>query len=475
MPNLLTKPTFLFYDYETFGKHPAFDRPAQFAGIRADSQFKTISAPEVFFCHPADDYLFDPEAVLITSITPQKALHEGIAEVEFARRIHQLFTVPNTCILGYNNIRFDDEVSRNLFYRNFYDPYAWSWQQGNSRWDMLDVVRACYALRPDGIEWPLNDDGLPSFRLEHLTRANGIEHANAHDAMADVYATLAMAKLIRQTQPKLFDYLYRHRGKRQLKSLVDIATMKPLVHVSGTFGAARGNTAWIAPLAWHPNNPNVLIVCDLSGDIQVLADLDNNALRTRLYMRRDTLVDSNNAMIPLKLIHLNKCPVLAPENTLPPMEAERLGIQRQYCIDNLTWLRARPELRKKVVALFAESMPFTSSDDVDAQLYNGFFSDIDRVAMEIIRATAPEDLPALDINFVDTRLKPLLFRYRARNFPHTLDRDEQLRWLEHRKTRFTQQRLESYMQQLEMLYLAHKRDKHKTRLLCALFEYLERL
>ncbi|WP_406706806.1 exodeoxyribonuclease I [Sodalis sp.] len=473
MANPLAQPTFLVHDYETFGKHPALDRPAQFAGIRADSQFETLGEPEVFFCRPADDYLPKPEAVLITGITPQQALRDGVTEAEFARRIHQLFSLPATCILGYNNVRFDDEVSRNLFYRNFYDPYGWSWQQGNSRWDLLDVVRACYALRPDGIEWPLNDQGLPSFRLEHLTRANGIEHANAHDAMADVYATLAMAKLLRQAQPKLFEYLYRHRGKHQLKTLVDIATMKPLVHVSGMFGAARGNTAWIAPLAWHPDNPNALIVCDLSGDMQVFEDLDSDALRTRLYTRRDAL--GEDAAVPLKLVHLNKCPVLAPANTLRPLDAERLGIQRQRCLDNLTWLRRRPEVREKVVALFAESAPFPPSDDVDAQLYDCFFSDADRAAMNIIQATAPENLPALDISFVDSRLKPLLFRYRARNFPHTLDHDEQIRWLEHRKTRFTEPRLGAYVQQLETLYQAHEGDERKARLLRALFDYLQTL
>lgn len=155
--------------------------------------------------------------------------------------------MPQTCIVGYNNVRFDDEVTRNIFYRNFYDPYAWSWQHDNSRWDLLDVMRACYALRPEGITWPENDEGLPSFRLEHLTVANGIEHQNAHDAMADVYATIAMAKLVKTRQPRLFDYLYSHRNKRKLATLIDVPQMKPLVHVSGMFGAARGNTSW-----WRP-------------------------------------------------------------------------------------------------------------------------------------------------------------------------------------------------------------------------------
>lgn len=244
--------TFLFHDYETFGTHPALDRPAQFAAIRTDSEFNVIGEPEVFYCKPADDYLPQPGAVLITGITPQEARAKGENEAAFAARIHSLFTVPKTCILGYNNVRFDDEVTRNVFYRNFYDPYAWSWQHDNSRWDLLDVMRACYALRPEGINWPENDDGLPSFRLEHLTKANGIEHSNAHDAMADVYATIAMAKLVKTRQPRLFDYLFTHRNKHKLMALIDVPQMKPLVHVSGMFGAWSGNTSWVAPLAWHP-------------------------------------------------------------------------------------------------------------------------------------------------------------------------------------------------------------------------------
>lgn len=471
MDNLLNQPTFFIHDYETFGKHPAIDRPAQFAGIRVDNEFNPLSKPEVFFCRPANDYLPDPEAVLITGITPQKALIDGVTEAEFARRINQLFSVPNTCILGYNNVQFDDEVSRNLFYRNFYDPYSWSWQQGNSRWDLLDVVRAYYALCPEGIEWPLNDEGRPSFRLEHLTRANGIENTNAHDAMADVYATLELAKLMLRVQPKLFCYLYRNRRKHQLKRLIDIATMKPLVYISGVFGATRGNTAWVAPLAWHPNNSNALIVCDLSGDVKVLEDLDSNSLRTRFYTRFET--SCNSARVPLKLVHINRCPVLAPAHALQPMNAQLLGIHRQRCLDNLIWLRCRPKIKEKVVELFAEIVPFKLTNDVDEQLYDGFFGDADRAKMHIILTTAPENLPALNISFVDHRLKLLLFRYRARNFPHTLNKDEHLSWIAYRKTRFTKARMESYVQCLEMLFQAHKGDKQKVKLLRALFEYLK--
>jgi exodeoxyribonuclease-1 len=464
-------PTFLFHDYETFGKSPSLDRPAQFAAIRTDDRFNVIGEPEVFYCKPADDYLPQPEAVMITGITPQQALARGENEAAFAKRIHDIFTVPKTCVVGYNNVRFDDEVTRNIFYRNFYDPYAWSWQNDNSRWDLLDVMRACYALRPEGIVWPENEDGLPSFRLEHLTKANGIEHANAHDAMSDVYATIAMAQLVKTRQPRLFDYLYSHRSKQKLTTLIDIPQMKPLVHVSGMFGAWRGNTSWIAPLAWHPENRNAVIMVDLAGDMTPLLELDADALRERLYTPKASLGDA--AAVPVKLVHLNKCPVLAVANTLRPEDAERLGINRQRCLENLKILREHPGLREKVVAIFAEAEPFVPSDNVDAQIYNGFFSDADRAAMRIILQTDPQNLPALDISFVDKRIEKLLFNYRARNFPGTLDEAEQQRWLAHRQEVLSQDALQAYALELEALYNQHEDDKEKTALLKALFEYAQ--
>ncbi|MEQ9924440.1 exodeoxyribonuclease I [Pectobacterium brasiliense] len=469
-----TQPTFFIHDYETFGKHPARDRPAQFAGVRTDMDFNIIGEPLVIYCRPADDYLPEPEAVMITGITPQVALAKGVNEAEFARQIHDAFSVPGTCIMGYNNIRFDDEVSRNIFYRNFYDPYAYSWQNGNSRWDLLDALRACYALRPEGIVWPENDDGLPSFRLEHLTKANGISHEQAHDAMSDVYATIAMAKLFKQAQPKLFEYLFLLRNKNKISALIDIPQMKPLVHVSGMFGAARSNTSWVVPLAWHPDNRNAVIMCDLAGDMTPLLELDSAALRERLYTRRDAL-EADQSAVPLKLVHINKCPVLAPANTLRPEDAERLGIDRQRCLDNLALLRSNASVREKVVELFAEAPAFAASDDVDLRLYDGFFGDADRMAMKIIQETAPQNLPALDLTFADNRLEPLLFRYRARNFPGTLDDREQQRWLQHRRAVFTPERLQDYMSELSNLYQLHEDDKEKMAQLKALYAYAQEL
>ncbi|PHM29288.1 exodeoxyribonuclease I [Xenorhabdus budapestensis] len=467
-------PTFYFHDYETFGKHPALDRPAQFAGVRTDSDFNIIEEPLVVYCAPADDYLPDPEAIMITGITPQLALKKGVNEAELARLIHTAFSKPNTCILGYNNIRFDDEVSRNIFYRNFYDPYAYSWQKGNSRWDLLDVLRACYALRPEGIIWPENDDGLPSFKLEHLTKANGVEHTQAHDAMSDVYATIAMAKLIKQAQPKLFDYFFQLRNKQKISNQIDIPQMKPLVHVSGMFGTLRSNISLIAPLAWHPTNRNAVIMCDLAGDITPLLELNADELRERLYTRRDEL-QSEQAPVPIKLVHINKCPIIAPENTLRSQDAERVGLDRNQCAQNLAILHSNPQIREKVVELFSHPEEFPESDNVDAKIYSGFFSDADKTAMEIIRGTIPQNLPALDLTFQDTRIKALLFRYRARNYSATLDYDEQQRWLQHRREILTQENITQYFATIEQLFIEHQSDEEKCRQLKALIDYAVQL
>jgi len=258
--------SFYWHDYETFGTDPARDRPVQFAGIRTDEALNIIGEPLSIFCKPADDVLPQPEACLVTGITPQIAMEKGVIEANFIHQIHEQLSQPGTCGVGYNSIRFDDEVTRYTLYRNFYDPYAREWQNSNSRWDIIDMVRLTYALRPQWIEWPMREDDKPSFRLEELTLANGIKHEAAHDAMSDVYATLAMAKLIRGKQKKLYDYVFEHRNKRLVLQQLNLKEMKPVLHVSGMFPGEYGCLAMVVPLAQHPTNKNGIIVYDLRHD-----------------------------------------------------------------------------------------------------------------------------------------------------------------------------------------------------------------
>ena len=430
-------PSSLFwYDYETTGIDPRRDRPLQVAGIRTDEQLNEIDTPINLYCQPGDDILPHPAACMVTGIGPDRLAREGLSEAEFMTRVHAELARPGTCGVGYNSLRFDDEVTRYSLYRNFFDPYAREWQGGNSRWDLIDMVRTAYALRPEGIEWPQDEQGV-SLKLERLTAANGIDHGQAHDALSDVRATIALARLIRERQPKLYDYLYGLRSKQQV--LDQIRLLQPLVHVSGRFSGARHYLAVVLPLAWHPRNRNALIVCDLHLDAAPLLDEDADTLRQRLYTRRDELGDE--LPVPLKLIHINRCPVVAPLGVLRDEDCQRLQLDK-------TELQARAkrladtqeQWRDKLPQVYTEES-FASVMDPEQQLYDGFIGDRDRRLCEQVRNCDPSQLAAQSWPFDDARLPELLFRYRARNFATTLSSEEQQRWHAFCRQRLTQPEL----------------------------------
>jgi exodeoxyribonuclease-1 len=434
--------TFYWHDYETFGANPSRDRPVQFAGLRTDAELNIIGDPLVIFCRPANDFLPHPQACLVTGITPQQALAEGVPESEFIERIHQELALPGTCGVGYNSLRFDDEITRYTLYRNFHDPYAREWQNGNSRWDIIDMVRTASALRPEGIEWPLREDGLPSFRLEELTRANGISHEAAHDALSDVHATIALARLIRERQPRLFDYVLKNRDKRSVLSQLDVAGMKPVLHVSGMFGAQRHNIALVVPLAAHPANRNEIVCYDLSADPQRLFDLSSEQLQELLYMRTEDLPEGMERL-GLKSIHINRCPILLPAKMASPAIAERLGISGERCRTHLESLRAYRAgdgagFTAKIQGIY-EGRVFEPQSDPDLMLYGGgFFGAQDKQVMDQVRAQTPEELAAGSFVFEDQRLPEMLFRYRARNYPDSLSPEEHATWEEFRFQRITE-------------------------------------
>ncbi len=421
-----------WYDYETTGITPRCDRPLQVAGIRTDFELNEIDDPVNLYCQPSDDILPHPAACVITGITPSRLAAQGLSEADFMTRVHAQLAAPGTCGAGYNTLRFDDEMTRYSLYRNFFDPYAREWQGGNSRWDLIDVVRAAYALRPDGIVWP-EEDGRVTLKLERLTAANGIDHGQAHDALSDVRATIALARLIRDKQPKLYDWLFKLRSKQNVMD--QIRLLQPMVHISGRFSAARSYVGVVLPLAWHPRNRNALIVCDLHLDPQELFDLDAETLRQRLYTRRDDLAEGQ-LPVPLKLIHINRCPVVAPLSVLRAEDQQRLQLDMAlYQARALRLSDAQTVWRDKVLAMYAHE-DFMPSEDPEQQLYDGFIGDRDRRLCEQVRTADPMQLAQEQWPFDDERLPELLFRYRARNFPDTLNDEEHERW-----RLFCQQRL----------------------------------
>jgi len=427
-----------WHDYETFGVDPRRDAPVQFAGLRTDLDLNCVGDPLVVYCRPPLDRLPTPEACLVTGITPQWALAKGCREAEFIAAIHAELSKPGTCGVGYNTLRFDDEVTRNTLYRNFYDPYEREWKNGNSRWDIIDMVRLTAALRPEGIEWPLDDQGRPSFRLERLTQVNGISHSGAHDALADVQATLLLARLVKQRQPRLYDFIWRNRGKHEAAELLKFGRFEPVLHVSEKYPAERGCIAVVVALARHPTNQNEIAVFDLSADPTPLLALDAEEIRRRLFTRAADLPEGVTR-IPVKTVHLNRCPVIVPLNTLRPVDAERLGLDLGVCRAHLDLLKPAQDLAAKLAAVFAKPTDRVEIDDPDLMIYSGgFFSNADKNKMTKLRGMSPAQLALAQLDFEDRRLPEMLFRYRARNWPETLSPEEQARWEQFRRESLTE-------------------------------------
>jgi exodeoxyribonuclease I len=425
--------TFFWHDYETFGTVPRRDRPAQFAGIRTDADLREVGAAVMAYCQPSPDSLPEPEACLLTGIVPQTCQAKGVAEHAFADLIEHELAQPGTVGVGYNTLRFDDEVTRHLFWRNLIDPYAREWQNGCGRWDLLDVVRCTWALRPEGIEWPRHEDGRPSFKLEHLTKANGLAHEAAHDALSDVRATIALARLIKERQPKLWDFCLKLRKKDAV--LAEIGVGKPFVHISGMFPVERGCIAIVWPLAPHPTNKNEIIVWDLSADPSELFDLDAATIRQRLFTRTQDLPEGTTRL-PIKSIHINKSPIVIGNlKTLTPATLQRWGIDVELALKHAELAARQGHTMAGIWPDVFAREPMAQLPDVDEDLYGGFIGPEDRRLLQRLRALSPEQLaeqlsdrqPA----FADERLEELLFRYRARNFAHTLGEADQARWRKH--------------------------------------------
>ena len=474
--------TFLWHDYETFGLNTRRDRPAQFAGIRTDAELNEVGEPLMIYCQPANDYLPDPASCLITGITPQHCLQHGLPEHAFAARIEQLLADPGTIGVGYNTIRFDDEVTRFMFWRNLIDPYGREWQNDCGRWDLLDVVRMAYALRPEGIVWPIKEDGphagKPSFKLEDLARANGLLHEAAHDALSDVRATIALARLIRGAQPKLFDFcLGLHKKDRVAAELglpASSQTARPFLHVSGMFPSERGCLAVMWPLATHPTNKNELLAWDLAHDPSELPLLDVTTLRQRLFSKSADLPEGV-LRLPLKSVHLNKSPMVVRKlNTLTPEMAARWGVDMEAALRHAETAAGLPDMSAIWPEVFQR--PREAAPDVDEDLYGGFIGHADRRRLNQLRALPAAELAHSRTGFDDDRLEELLFRYRARNFAETLTPEETERWEAHRAARLLEG--EGSARGVDALFaeidtLSASADERGEAILGALYDYAE--
>jgi exodeoxyribonuclease-1 len=441
--------TFFFYDLETSGLSGRDDRIMQFAGICTDMDLKQIGEPINEFIKLNDDTLPSPEAVMVTGITPQQTLDEGYSEAEFSKvLINDIFT-PDTIAVGFNNIRFDDEFIRHLLWRNFYDSYEWSWKDGRSRWDILDVARMTRALRPEGINWPVDDKGVATNRLELIGKANKIDHLKAHDALSDVTALIGITKLIKQKQPQLFDYLFNMRDKNEVKKLVNLDVKQPFIYSSGRYDSQFNKTTVAFPLTAGKNG-NV-IVYDLRYDPTPFIGMNSKELAKKIYATWEERQADDFERLPVKELQYNRAPAVAPIGVLEQGDGwKKIGLKQATVEKHKKILLSAPGFAENIRSIFENREEYKKSPDPEAKLYDGFVSDADKMRTEAVRNASSNDLADFHPNFVDERLGPLLLHYKARNFPKSLSADEVIEWEKWRTDRIMRT-LPGYMKSLQKL------------------------
>lgn len=428
--------SFFFYDLETTGINPREGRIMQFAGQRTDMDLKYVGEPVNILVKLTPDILPEPDAIMVTGITPQATLADGISEAEFIKIFQNDVATPDTIFIGFNTVRFDDEFMRFTLYRNFTDPYTWQWKDGRSRWDLLDLVRMTRALRPEGIEWPFAPDGKPTVRLELLTKANGLDHEKAHDALNDVYASIAVADLVKTKQPKLFEFLLKMRNKKEVEKLV--TTEKAFVYTSGKYANEYEKTTVVTALAKHSKKQG-MVVYDLRYDPSEYLGMTVQELVDRMAWVKDR--ESSAARLPVKTLQYNRCPAIAPLGVLDATAQKRLQVDLATIEENRKKLEGAEEFKKNVLAALdlndsKRQVEWANDDqDVDSQIYNGFFDDSDARLLPVVCAAAPEELMGLQDDLHDKRLKALLPLYKARNYSSSLTAEERVVWDEFCKQR----------------------------------------
>ncbi|HBO65050.1 TPA: exodeoxyribonuclease I [Candidatus Saccharibacteria bacterium] len=450
--------TFFFYDLETSGLNPRQDRIMQFAGQRTTLDFKPIGEPYNILVKLNDDTLPSPDALMVTGITPQQTQADGYTEAEFARiLIEEVFT-EDTITVGFNNIRFDDEFIRALFWRTFNDPYEWAWRDGRGRWDMLDVVRMTRALRPAGIEWPVVD-GKETNRLELLTKLNGIDHFKAHDALSDVEALIAVTKLIQEKQPQLYAHLFKYKDKKQVASLVNLEDKTPFVYVSGRYDAAYHKATVAFPLTTGRNG--AVVAYDLRYDPMPFISKSPKELAELLFATWEARQAEGFQKVPVKELQLNRAPAVAPLGVLEREDGwARIGLDEETIARHRAVLLANPSFAENIRTAFESRPEFAKEIDPEGQLYEGFVPDTDRLRSAKVRQASANELADLHPEFIDERLNALLLHYKARNYPTSLAEDEAVTWESWRAARI-QAQLPGFVKRLQELATKHAGDDSK--------------
>jgi exodeoxyribonuclease-1 len=413
--------SYLFYDIETSGLNNAFDQIIQFAAIRTDMLLNEIERIN-FLVKPRPDVVISPHAIIIHRISISDAM-SGICEYEAALKIHKLINEPGTISLGYNTMGFDDEFLRFTFHRNLLPPYTHQYHNGCRRMDLFPITIMYWLYRQSVLRWP-ERDGKPSLRLENLNAENDLTRGNAHDALVDVEATLALAKRFME-ETEMWNYLSGFFVKRidqqRMEKLPVAFTLETFDHTSGMMINGEFGTDMLFQV------PVLFIGNSIPYSNQTLW------LRTDLPELKDTMPDT----IP-ETTRVSRKRFGEPGILLPPLERYVSRLDQKRLLEsekNMEWLQRNPEIFLSIIQYHRNfQYPAIPDLDADAALYQMDFMPrkTEALCRQFHLAPLQEKEKLID-QFQIAETKTLASRVLARNYPEHLSAVHRGHFMEYMK------------------------------------------
>ncbi|MBV2150907.1 hypothetical protein KRZ98_22165 [Sphingobium sp. AS12] len=395
---------FVFYDTETTGTHTSFDQILQFAAIRTDDDLNELDSFEIR-CRLMPHIVPSPGALCVTRMSIEQITnpvlpshYEMICEIraKMAAWSPSIFT-------GWNTLGFDEHLLRQALYQSLHSPYLTN-TGGNSRIDILKIAQAASVLVPNAIIVPIGDKGKPTFKLDRLAPANGFDHSNAHDALADVEATIHVCRIIRDKAPGLWADAVRLSEKASAAAFLDA---EPCFILTESFYNLPYQFA-LTKIGHEPDNAGTVLALNLAIDIDQLRAMSDEALAARLA----------RSPKPVRRIRTNATPTLQSLSEYGRFDGVAAGdlLERAYRI------QADTEFCARLIRLSAKPK-WPASEFVEEQIYSGFVGRADEGRMAAFHRAAWEDRPAIVDGFGDVRLVALGRRLIYEHRPDLLSSD----------------------------------------------------
>jgi len=396
---------FIFYDFETSGLSSAFDQPLQFAGIVTDENLVELERVNIR-CQIAPHILPSPYALHVTNISPEQTVEPSLPNTfDFAQTLQEFIAKWSpACWLGYNTIAFDELMMRQMFYQNLQPEIFATQMNGNNRLDVMKMVMATHAEAPDALTWPLGDNGKTSFKLDRLAPANGFAHASAHDALADVEATIFMFHKIQLGAPSLFAKLLKVREKAIILS--ELKSYLPM-EITLRFGGNAPKTYQGCYCGTSKDNSNTIGFADF--DLNDAAELSGAS-----ELEVTNLIEGSPKKIRTLAVNKSETFRLINHPTASMLE---------FC----ETVKQSADLRAYVSQVLSER--YEERDDADLEveekIYSGFYGKLDKDLLSEFQKASWVERVSIVNSFEDVRLRQLGKRLIAFYAPELLSAEQQ--------------------------------------------------